>query len=479
VISNKWLVVIAVVVLAVLVATLWFGIGGFNKKKEEDGPIAAPPPPGAASHDELSTGLGQARGLDEGLAPSSVKWTRVVVLDEKRAIIAGDVVNETIALLTDDAGKTWRSFRSERDAWANWSAALDGSVVLGSGGRDGAPTPTSARVEAARLAFGALDGPSLTAPTPLFPTEKGPAKGLLQTAAAIPAVLSPDSAAMIVEDAPRKLLLVYGGKPGAEAVPPVKLPSAEKMVAVPYGRPPVMLSLKGKDLLQRPFPAANTPLDKPQKVASVATTTTLLAELSTPPACETGEWSFQRTLAGPKKVQLLGVSPAKIIQFALPEGTSPTTAVGCGAGKILVEAIAEKTGTPAMQATQPDIPVVVTCDLAGKCVKPTNNPFRIWPTPHKREIVMAATEEGMIGVMTARASDRWGVYLAQAGDGTLFERQRVIGEGTVDRGRIELGALVSFGKRALLLISADVTGTSRRGWFVLVSDDGGTSWNPP
>ena len=89
----------------------------------------------------------------------------------------------------------------------------------------------------------------------------------------------------------------------------------------------------------------------------------------------------------------------------------------------------------------------------GKCVKPTNTPFRLWTTAHKREIVMAPTEDGIIGVMTARAGDRWGVYLAQAGDGTLFERQRVIGEGTVDRGRIELGALVS--------------------------DDGGTSWNPP
>jgi len=30
VISNKWIAVIVVVVLVVLVATLWFGIGGFN-----------------------------------------------------------------------------------------------------------------------------------------------------------------------------------------------------------------------------------------------------------------------------------------------------------------------------------------------------------------------------------------------------------------------------------------------------------------
>jgi hypothetical protein len=93
---------------------------------------------------------------------------------------------------------------------------------------------------------------------------------------------------------------------------------------------------------------------------------------------------------------------------------------------------------------------------------------------------MAVTEKGVLGVMSANAGDRWGLYLVQGPDnGAVYERQRVIGEGTGGRGRIELGALVSLGKRALLLLSADVTGTSRRGWFVMVSDDGGTNWGPP
>jgi hypothetical protein len=113
-------------------------------------------------------------------------------------------------------------------------------------------------------------------------------------------------------------------------------------------------------------------------------------------------------------------------------------------------------------------------------VTPQNAPFRIWPEQHKRTFVTAATEQGIVAVMSARAGNRWGVYLAQGpGDGAVYERQRIIGEGNGDRGRIELGALVSFGKRALLLLSADVTGTSRRGWFVMVSDDGGTNWAPP
>ncbi len=164
----------------------------------------------------------------------------------------------------------------------------------------------------------------------------------------------------------------------------------------------------------------------------------------------------------------------------MPESTVPTTHVGCGAGRVVVETVAPKTGAPSTWATQPDVPTMVACDLAGKCVTPQNAPFRLWPEPHKRDIAMASVERGVIGVMTARAGDRWGLYLAQGpGDGALYERMRVIGEGQGDRGRIELGALVSLGTRTLLLISADVTGTSRRGWFVMVSDDGGTNWNPP
>jgi hypothetical protein len=459
-----------------LIALLAVGCG---KKKEEEAPIPAPPPVGQASKDELSTSLGQAKGLDEALAPTSVKWTRAFVLDEKRALLAGEVVNETIALFTDDAGINWRSFRAEKDAWSSWSVGLDGAVVLGVGSREGAPTPQSARVEGARIAFGTFDTPSLAVATPLFPTPKGPVQGLLQTVSAVPALLGMDAAALVAEDAPRKMVLLYGGKPGAEAIAPLKLPSGEKIVPVPYGRPPVMLSIKGKDLFSRPFPAPGKPLDKPQKVAGVAATSTLLGELSTPPLCETGAWSFQRVLAGAKKVQLLGVSPTKTVAFALPDSTTPTTAIGCGANRVVVETVQAKTGPPALQAEQPDVPMLVTCDLAGKCTAPKNPPFRMWPGPQKREITMAATTGGTLGVMSVRAGDRWGLYLGQSPDGITFERPRPIGEGTGDRGRIELGALLSFGKRALLLISADVTGTSRRGWFVLVSDDGGTSWNPP
>ena len=122
---------------------------------------------------------------------------------------------------------------------------------------------------------------------------------------------------------------------------------------------------------------------------------------------------------------------------------------------------------------------VLAIDGAGKCFAPVQRAFRLWPEEHQREILSVAAQQGTVAAMSAHAGDRWGLYLAQSADGMVWERPRVVGEGSGDRGRIELGTLVSFGKRVLLLISAEVTGTSRRGWFVIASDDGGINWGPP
>ncbi len=453
-------------------------LAGCGKKKEEE-PALAPPPARGASSDELNTQIGSARGLDEALAPTSVVWSHVFAIDERRALITGEVVSSTVALLTDDGGATWHSLKSDRDAWSTWAVGGAGVIVLGVGAREGAASPTSAALSGVRLSFAAFDAPTLTAPTPLFPTAKGPVEGTLETESAVPAVLAPDSAALIGGETPRKGFVFYGGKPGADAQPPLKLPPGEKVVPVPYGRPPSLLSIKGKDLIERPFPPAGKPLDKPIRVPGIVAAPTLLADLSPPPACEAGGWAFQR-VRQPKGLAILGISQEKTVTVPLPPATSPTTPIGCGAERLVVEAVAAKSGAPATWPSQPDVPTLLTCDLTGKCVTPQNAPFRPWPEQHKRTIVTAPTETGVVGVMTARAGNRWGLYLAQGpGEGAVYERQRVIGEGTGDRGRVELGALVSFGKRALLLLSADVTGTSRRGWFVMVSDDGGTNWAPP
>jgi hypothetical protein len=181
------------------------------------------------------------------------------------------------------------------------------------------------------------------------------------------------------------------------------------------------------------------------------------------------EWSFQKLKQPSGKLQLLGISSTKVLTLALPDNTAPATRIGCGPGHIVVE-----TYDAATKSTQ-----LATCDLAGKCVPAQNAPFRIWSEQHEREITSAYADPATVAIHSSRTTDRWGIYLAQAPTGAVYERPRVIAEGTGDRGQVQLGALLSFGKRLLLLLSADVTGTSRRGWFVMVSDDGGSNWNPP
>jgi hypothetical protein len=451
-----------------LISLTALSLSGCGKKKEDE-PVAVGPAPGAASSDELSVGIGPARGLNERLAPTSTKWRRVIPLDEKSALLVGDVAADAITLVTSDAGKTWRALRAVRESWSNVSAALDGTVVVGAGGRDGATVTGTSTVEAARISFGSLDASELNAPSPLFPDLKGPAKGILINDSAVPAVLSPDLAALVADESPRHTVVFYAGKPGAEAVLKIPLPPAEKFVPAPFGRPPVLLSIKGKDVLSRPFPMPGKPIEKPQKIAGIFPTKTTLAELGAPTTCEAGPWSFQIIKQAPAKLLVVGVSAAKTTVFALPEQTIPTTHLGCGADHVVVEGGDNLTKAP----------ILIRCDLAGKCDVPQNGAFRLWPEPHEHEIWSATAEKGVIGVLTARAGERWGLYLGQSPDGGVWERARVIGEGTGDRGRIELGAMMSFGKRLVILLSAGVTGTSRRGWFLIASDDGGANWGVP
>lgn len=451
-----------------LVAALALGaLAGCGKKKEA--PIEVAPPRGAASTDELSIGLGQARGLAEGLASTSTKWGRVIALDDKRAIVMGELATEVVALVTNDAGKSWRSLRHEHEAWAGWAAAADGSIVLVSGARGGAAAASGGTIESGHLLFAAFDAVYFTAPTPFFAQEKGPAKGLLQGEAAIPALLGPDVAGLVADESPRSRVVFYGGKPGAEPVPRVALPAAEKVVPTAYGRPPMLLSIKGKDLLVRPFPEPGKPLEKPEKVPGVLVTPTLAAELALAPACETAEWSFQRIKQPPAKLAVLGVSAARRVLVPLPDVALKNTTVGCGAGKIVVQMANPKTKAVELS----------TCDLEGTCTVPMNDPFRDWPEAHEHEIQAVGLDNAVLGVLSEHVGARWGLYLAASADGATWERPRVIGEGTGDRGRVELGALIPFGKRVVLLVSADVTGTSRRGWFTIASEDGGINWGPP
>jgi hypothetical protein len=460
---------------------------GCGKKKDER-PIPAPPPRGAASIDELSTGLGVARGLDANLAPSSTEWRRIFVLDDKRAILAGDIANEAVALVTADAGKTWRSYRAERDAWSSWSVGADGVAVLTTGAKEQPKVktqPPKAPAETVKLFFAPEGALELTSPWPLLPPAPPPpdpppkfapkpVKSYLAIDAT-PFVLSASAAALVIDGGPRKISLAYAGPPGSEVVPPLLLPPVERFILTPYGRAPLLLSIKGRDLLTRPMPGPGKPLDAPQKVPNVVALPTLFNELTAPPACESEGWSFQPITQGPSKMSLLGISPEKTVVLPLPPpppGTAKTTRVGCSNGKYVVQ-----TTDPKENAS-----TLALCDLEpeSKCVTPKKPPFRSWTETHQETIVTTPTAQGVAAVMSSQAGERWGLYFAQSVEGgATYEVSRVIGEGTSGRGKMDLGALISFGKRTLILLSADVTGTSRRGWYVIISDDGGLTWTPP
>lgn len=442
------------------------------------------PPQGAASNDELSTAIGQARALSSSLAPTSTRWQRAVVLDERRAVLIGEVVNETIALFTDNAGRTWHSLRLERDGWSTWSIGADGAAVVAIGPRAlpqqllKDPRNPAPLADPLRLYFAAFDATQLTAPSAVMLPKRSPTAKLPVDLA--PAVLSAERAALVIEEAPRRSVLLYSGVSGAEPIPTVKLPPFEQALPTPYGRPPMLLTTRGRDLLVRPVPEPGKPLTPPEKVAGIVVTPALAAQLAAMPICEIEGWSLQ--LVKQAKDTIVAISPQKTTTFPLPAKAAQGAAPGCGAGRIAVEIDDPMPPDPSdpLAAQKLRVTTLALCPLDAPCVVPQKPPFRPWLEPHEQSMAAVPTSQGAVALLTERASARWGLYLAHSQDGgKVFEVPRVIGEGLGDRGRIELGALLSFGSRILMILEADVTGTSRRGWYVTASEDGGLSWNAP
>jgi hypothetical protein len=52
------------------------------------------------------------------------------------------------------------------------------------------------------------------------------------------------------------------------------------------------------------------------------------------------------------------------------------------------------------------------------------------------------------------------------------------GEGNPEDG-YDVGALVGFGDRTLMILSAKINKTTRRSWYAMASDDGGSTWILP
>lgn len=456
---------------------------GCSEKKEKEAPIAPPPPRGSASLDQLTIGLGVAKGLDATLAPPSTRFEHVFVLDDKRAILAGGVPGgEAIALITMDAGKTWRSLRTDRETWSSWSFGEEGAFSLALGpketaaegppqfGKKAPPLPPF------QLFFASLEAPSFGTATNV---EQPPLAKKLDPKAPVSrprlALLDRETASLVVEPAPKKFVLRYVAPPGVDPPAEVILPKQESFATGPIGRPARLFSMKGRELQSRKWPEPGKPIGDAAPQSTVKTTPTLLAELSAPPVCETQAASFVKitqppSKQNPQKRWLFVALPDRIALAPMPAEATEGASIGCSDGKFIVEA---------PDADKQSITLLL-CELDGKCTTPSRPVFKPWLEKHEREIVATPTATGAAAVMSAQAGERWGLYYAQSTDGGKFyERARVVGEGAGARGRIDLAALVSLGKRTLLLVSADVTGTSRRGFYVIISDDDGATWNPP
>ena len=428
---------------------------------------------GDASQKSLLTGLGPATAIREPV-PANARWDRVISFGDNGAVVSGGTDDETLALVTKDGGKTWHVLRAKAEPWTAWSASADGAVVAMLAGREKPPPPPAKgprRPPAATrqppftalaISFSSADGVDMSIPVSLLGKEALLATEQLDLPAVVPAVLGSELAGLATTAG-----LVYTVPPTRERPAALSLPAGERFLPAAYGRPPMLVSLQGSDIVTRPWPKPGETLATGTKVAGARADGNAWDGLATAPECEFGAWSFQRIGAN-GQATVVGISPDRSVAFALPKNESKW--LGCSDRSVLFEAVDDKSKAPTL----------VRCGLDGKCVTSHNPPFQPWVVPHESAMAAAGTPKGGAAVMEMHSTTRWGLYFSQSiDDGATFEVSRSIGEGAIGPGRIELGAIVSMPARLLLLLSGDIAGTQRRGWYVLVSDDGGTNWSSP
>ena len=443
-------------------------------KKKETEPESVVPAEGGATQDVVNTGIGVGLGLPAKLAPTSVTWERVVVINERAAIVAGRSIDGAFALRTLDRGRTWTAFKAKADSWQSWAAMPDASTIFATGKRKKmtARPGLEADVIEASAYFGPESRDDLTEPAPLFPGEADPFDGITidggisQIAALTPELLS------LVADRKRNAILLYGAPGGQPQPTPTVLPRG-RFIRAPHGRPAQLLSLQGTTLAVRPWPKPGEKVDAGSQIPNLVVTRDMAAQLDRGPGCDVGPWSFSRLSASKTKGYVVGVSDTRALSFEVPAFEVPggdVTDIGCHPEAIVVR----------IEDPKKKEPKLIRCTLAGKCADPQSNPFELWPEEHEHTIHMVATKQGAVATITAKTGTRHGAYVSTSTDGgATFALARVINEGQTSRGYIEVGALVGFEDRVVMLVSADVTGTQRRGWYVLASDDGGESWGPP
>jgi len=446
-------------------------LAGCDSCKKDEEPKEKPTIPaaqGQATEDIVATGIGNGMGMRPARPPSSTKWDHVFVLDGQRAILTGRALDNTYAVMTDDRGQSWKKLTAEAPQFAAWGTDSDGhlALVTGATAKGNFPEGTPRPVESATIQFLTTVG-DLTEPGPFFGPDVEAAKGLsLPSGLGWPAVLRQELASMVLSEG-RSAKLSYTVPAGAERPATKDLP-AGNWVTAPYAQPPQLMAVRGNQLAVYPWPQPDQDLSTTPRMVPGVTGGAAAAEgLSRGAHCDQGKWSFHRLTRG-NSATLVGISDTEHHVFPLPPDTGD--GLGCTSDAISVEVTDTKTKEPQ----------VARCTLDGKCAVPESPPFEIWEDEHEREIASTPTPMGAVAIMAATAGDRWGVYLAVSNDSMkTFNLPRAIGEGQGGRGRFEIGALFTMGDRIVLVLSAEVTGSNRRGFYTLVSDDGGMHFGPP
>jgi len=438
-------------------------------KKDETEPETVPTDSqGGATQDVVNTGIGVGLGLDAKLAPTSTTWKRVVVVDDRHALLLGSSNDQAIALRTADRGRTWTALKAVGASWEAWGVSESSAVVLTTGKRKKmkARPGTEPTVIEAQAQFAPETDNTLSAATPLFPNDDALKGVAIDDGIAAPAALSADLLGLVAEQRRRPLILF--GVPGAKQAPdPITLPPG-RFIHAPFGRPAQLLSVRGASLEVRPWPKPGDELAPASRVPGISVTRAMADLLEHGPHCDAGDMSFARLPAGPTKAYVVGVSATRALAFEVPGGDEPQ--LGCHPDGVVVS------------TTDPEKkePKLFRCTLDGKCADPQSNPFELWPEEHERTMHMAVTPEGVVATLTMKTGTRHGAYLSVSTDsGATYQLARTINEGETERGFIDVAALIPFPDRVVMLISADVTGTRRRGWYVLASDDNGEHWGPP
>ena len=456
--------------------------GGCKKKEEIVEEV--PPPPNRASLDVVNTQIGTGLGLKAGLAPSSIQLERVVVLDEDRAVLLGHDNDSAWALRTSDRGRTWTSLNAPAKQWTSWGVAQDGSLTLTTGSRE-RPKAGPAKAPAgpangaqkpepiidASVWFAGPDEKVINGPRTFFPDE-GKLKGVtIAGGVAVPALIDGPTASLLV-DRNKAPAVVYASANGTTVPEPVALDKGN-FVPIPYGRPPRLLSVKGANLDLYNWPKPGDTLGLGATLPNYRADNATLNVLSQGPSCEAGTFAFRRIPGS--QPWAIAISGDRAAAIKLPQSDAPR--LGCATDSVVVETT---TLDPTDAEKKRKVPQLVRCTLDGKCSEPKAPPFAIWSEKHDRDIWAVPTSKGLVAVMRAKSGSRWAIYLGQSNDGgNTYELPRTIGEGKDDRGYLDVGAIIRFPQRLVLLLTADVGATGRRGWYALASDDDGNNWGPP